>query len=120
MARRDAGMIPAAMCPRPSSRAGCLRSALGTVGGSWRPSHTLPPVTTDAIDSLPSGSHLLCVDESATPYKLAIPSLAREPMPGTFNGVTLQSKGRVTRDGREFVYLEPSVTSRLLLIENLK
>ena len=63
---------------------------------------------------------MLCLDEAARPYKIAIPSLARERVPGTFNGLTLEASGRVTRDEKEFVYLEPAVSSHLLLIENLR
>jgi serine/threonine protein kinase/Tol biopolymer transport system component len=104
---------------RPGREGFWVRSS-GTPLGDPTTRRFVGPLSLHVFDFVPPLGCIFCLDESGQPYRIRIPSLVKEPVPGTFNGLTLQSTGRVAADGKEFVYLEPSVTSRLLLIENLR
>jgi Tol biopolymer transport system component len=96
-----------------------LRPA-GTPPGDPSTRRPLGPPSLNVIGYMGDGKSLLCVDDSGRPFKIEFLSGKREPVAGTFNGLTAGAQGRVTRDGKEFIYLEPTVSSKLVLIENLK
>ena len=92
----------------------------GTPFGDPRTRRFLGPPSLNFIGYVSAGKFLLCVDDSGRPFKIDLLTGKREPLAGAFNGLTARAQGRVSRDGKEFIYLEPTVSSKLVLIENLK
>jgi eukaryotic-like serine/threonine-protein kinase len=66
------------------------------------------------------GSFALYCTKDGSAGKLLVPSRRRLPVPGTFPGLTPESIVWLSTDNREFVYLRPAVSSKLLLIQNLR
>jgi eukaryotic-like serine/threonine-protein kinase len=66
------------------------------------------------------GSFLLYCPKDGKVGKILVPSRRRLPLPGTFPGLTPESIVWMSTDNREFVYLRPAVSSKLVLIENLR
>jgi Tol biopolymer transport system component len=66
------------------------------------------------------GSFLLTCPEDGKVGKILVPSRRRVPVPGTFPGLTPESVVWMSTDNREFVYLRPAVSSKLVLMEKLR
>jgi Tol biopolymer transport system component len=66
------------------------------------------------------GSYALSCPSPGKLAKLVIASGRREPVAGTYSNLTVGSAGTLGWDGHTFVYLARGVTSKLVLIENLK
>ena len=92
----------------------------GTPPGDPGTRRPLGPPSLNFIGYVSAGKYLLCVGDSGRPFKIDLLTGKREPLAGAFNGLTAGAQGRVSRDGKEFIYLEPTVSSKLVLIENLK
>ena len=73
------------------------------------------------IVSIPvSGSWAMILGEDGTLTRLEIPSLRRQKLAFTFQGLTMDSHIGAAWDQRELLYDESGVSSKIVLIENLK
>jgi len=66
------------------------------------------------------GSWAMTLGEDGTLTRLDIPSLRRQKLPFTFQGLTMDSHIGAAWDQREVLYDESGVSSKIVLIENLK
>jgi Tol biopolymer transport system component len=65
------------------------------------------------------GSTAVLWDNQGALWKMLLPSGKRERIPGTFPGLTRLSSLTVSYDGKEIVYIQHRLDTKLLMIDNL-